>query len=432
MWKYLIAAPLWGLHEHLLVVGLRADGQLGGEGGQGGLVGGHADSQGSKVVELVGQTNGATVHVHEVAGLAWPLVDLKDTLAHHGHLEAVHEVLAEAHRPTVANLHARSDVLVHETVDGSLAGWDLEGLAGEDSANLVTTHAETLSREGLDGTEGTDSLEEVTDGGQVAAVAMANGVHNLVGGSHGVGLEGQVVVGDLLAIGADGGEQGVGGTVDSGGQLDLEVALDVLLVLSDTLLDGLAASLTHHDGTGQALVEVSLGSSVEVLVEGVVGGIAVLEAVDDTSDASDVTLGTLGTGGNSGGEHDDLALEVVGGDSEGGSTHEGLAGLLEGGHLLVQGLGGLGEVHGETLTAAGSTGTGMGDLGVQGLGEGGNLVGGGGLVLVHEDLELATGTGRLGVLDVGELHDAGDLAVDTEVDTVPVGALGDGLTGHPM
>merc|ERR1719408_1061050 len=53
---------------------------------------------------LGGQTNGATVQEHEVARLALDLVDLEDTLVHHGGLKALQEVLAETHWPAVADL----------------------------------------------------------------------------------------------------------------------------------------------------------------------------------------------------------------------------------------------------------------------------------------------------------------------------------------
>merc|ERR1712159_349832 len=116
------------------------------------LVHRHAGCELGEVVELVGETHRATVHVDEVAGLAWHLVDLKDTLGEHGLLELVEEVLAETHGPAGTHLGAGSGVLVHETVDGSHSVGDLEHLASEDGHHLLATHAKTLSLGGLDST----------------------------------------------------------------------------------------------------------------------------------------------------------------------------------------------------------------------------------------------------------------------------------------
>merc|ERR1712188_219280 len=61
----------------------QASGQL----GQSCLVGAHAHSKTLEVVELVGETHSVAVHEDEVASLAIDLVDLEDTLLHHGLLE---------------------------------------------------------------------------------------------------------------------------------------------------------------------------------------------------------------------------------------------------------------------------------------------------------------------------------------------------------
>merc|ERR1719440_226248 len=98
---------------------------LGSELGEGRLVQVHAARKAGEVGELVGQTNGATVHVHVVTRMAVDLVDLEDTLASHGDLELVEEVLAEAN---------------------------------------------ALSGGGLDGTHGTHSDEDVANGGEGEAL----------------------------------------------------------------------------------------------------------------------------------------------------------------------------------------------------------------------------------------------------------------------
>merc|ERR1712057_34992 len=206
--------------------GLVGHRELSGELSEDGLVDGHTGSKLGEVVELVGKTDGATVHVHEVTGLAGDLVDLEDTLGEHGLLELVQKVLAETHGPAGTHLSAGSGVLVHETLDGSHGTRHLNVLASEDSGELGTTHAETLSLLRLDSTKSSDSLEQVTDGRQVAAVlALLPVVNDEVGRSDSVCLEGKVVVRDLLALAVDNLEHVVGGTVDTLGELSLEVTL---------------------------------------------------------------------------------------------------------------------------------------------------------------------------------------------------------------
>merc|ERR1712205_198537 len=78
--------------------------ELSGKLGESALVGGHAHSEGREVRELVRETNRATVDEDEVASLAANLIHLEDTLAGHGDLELVNEVLAKAKRPAHADL----------------------------------------------------------------------------------------------------------------------------------------------------------------------------------------------------------------------------------------------------------------------------------------------------------------------------------------
>merc|ERR1712216_1114714 len=137
---------------------------LGGELGKHGLVCGHAGGKTSEVGHLVGQTNGATVQEHEVARLALDLVDLEDTLVHHGGLKALQEVLAETHWPAVADLGGGLGELVDQTVDGTHGVGHLDSLAGENGRELIAPHANSLPSRGVHGTEGAHGQAKVTDG----------------------------------------------------------------------------------------------------------------------------------------------------------------------------------------------------------------------------------------------------------------------------
>merc|ERR1712216_811784 len=71
--------------------------------------------------------------------------------------------------------------------------------AREDLGKLIATHANTLLGGSVHSTLGTDSGEQVTDGGESATLALGNVVLDLIGSRHSVCLQGQVVIGDLLA-----------------------------------------------------------------------------------------------------------------------------------------------------------------------------------------------------------------------------------------
>merc|ERR1719163_514283 len=341
------------------------------------------------------------------------------------------------------HLGAGRGVLVHETVDGGDGAANLDGLASEDGGDLIATHAKTLSLGGLHGAESSDGLEQVTHGGEVAAVlALLAVVNHEVSGRDGVRLEGQVVVRDLLALAVDNLEHVVGGAVDALGELGLEVTLGLLKVLVDALLDGLGSGLTDGDGTHEGLVKVSLEGGGLVTDELAVAGGGLGNVVHDTGHTLEVTLGALAVGGDDVGEHGDLGseltlgtLESVGRGHSGGSggTTEGgavlLVALLHVGHALVEGTGSLGEILGHLTTVAGVAATGLGELVLQGSGEGSNLSRGGGLVLVHEEFELATGTLGGRVAAVGDTHDTLELSGHTTVDTHLVSLVGDNLTG---
>merc|ERR1712036_113579 len=107
--------------------------------------------------------------------------------------------------------------------------------------------------------------------------------------------------------------------------------------------------------------------------------------------------------------------------------HTGKDLLLVGGGLVegdVKLLGRLGEVLGEGAHVTG--------LAVTSLRESGDLLLGGGLVLVHELAEHATGTDVGGVASVGDLDDLVALGLDLTVDADLVGLVGDDHGGHNL
>merc|ERR1712159_812035 len=115
--------------------------------------------------------------------------------------------------------------------------------------------------------------------------------------------------------------------------------------------------------------------------------------------------------------------------------HTGKDLLLVGGGLVegdVKLLGRLGEVLGEGAHVTGLAVTSLGESGVRGLRESGDLLLGGGLVLVHELAEHATGTDVGGVASVGDLDDLVALGLDLTVDADLVGLVGDDHGGHNL
>merc|ERR1711924_525570 len=119
-----------------------------------------------------------------------------------------------ANWPALLHLVEKLDVLIHKPVDlgdGVLHG-DL--LGGEDHGDLLGASADTLILANLHVDTGAHSLQEITDGSEATALALGDVVVDLLGGSAGVGLEGQVVVRDLLAVLLDGSENLVGHSLD--------------------------------------------------------------------------------------------------------------------------------------------------------------------------------------------------------------------------
>merc|ERR1719183_3519086 len=151
-----------------------------GELSEGSLVVAHANSEGLEVVELVGETDGATVEEHEVTGVVGHLVHLESTLAEHGLLELKEKVLAETHRPAGTHGVGDTSVLVHKTVDLGEHGLNLNLLGREDSGDGLGTSAKALGLLGLHGGETSDGGEEVAEGGQVLALTLDDVVLELI------------------------------------------------------------------------------------------------------------------------------------------------------------------------------------------------------------------------------------------------------------
>merc|ERR1719453_175037 len=310
--------------------------------------------------------------------------------------------------------------------------------AGEHQREGVGAEALTLGGGDLDALGG-NRLEKVTDGREVAALTLGEVVGDLVGGGGGIGLEGQEVVGDLVAVLLDGLEHVVGHGLDGGrdgGEESLLLGGDVL---HGALLHGLGLSLTELDGTDNVLVEVGNHGGAEGA-----DGLAVLRGGglpvhDNTGGLLEATLERLGVGSDgvgqgvhTGGEHGLGVSEGGGGVGLGsgeGALQLGESLLLGGGdlgELAVQTLGGLGQVLLEAKEVGSLLGAGLLDLGVGLLGEVGNLLGGGGLVLIHDLTDDTTGSLVGGVGLVGELDETANLGGHVLVDAV----LGSGVGDH--
>merc|ERR1719399_2515417 len=138
------------------------------------------------------------------------------------------------------------------------------------------------------------------------------------------------------------------------------------------------------------LVEVGNHGVAEVADGGAVLGGVGLPGHGNTGGALEAVLEALGVGSDG-----------VGQGVHAGSEH--ILGLLEGG-------GGVGRGGGQVLLEAtqvgGSLAAGLVDGGVGLLGEVGNLLGGGGLVLVHDLTDDTTGSLVGGVGGIGELDQA--------------------------
>merc|ERR1711988_543245 len=375
-----------------------------------------------EVLELGRQTNGVTVDVHPVASLLLDLIHLEDTLLGHAPLELEQEVLAQTHRPAHADTVDDLDVLVHKTVDLGDGGVDL-GLLGSEDGREVVGRGKTLGLGHLDLGEASNVGEQVTKGRQVAALALANVVLDLVLSSGGVRLEGQVVVGELLVLALDGLEELVGGILKSVGDLDEHGLLLGREVLAGTLGHTLGIGLTLLDGGSDGLLHVGVEGLVLHTEKSAIGLGGVGEVALHTGQHFEAVLHSPVVGSNSVGENVETVLEVGLGV---GDSSQGF--LRVGGDLL----GGLGQVTLGGASIVGSLGTDLGDLALEEAIELHHLLGGGALVLVKDLTKLATGTGGLGELDVHELLNAGDLGSDVAVHLGLLGLVRDHHTGNNL
>merc|ERR1719199_123113 len=438
----LVAWPLgWGHGEWLLASGgvlLAREGSS--ELSEGSLVVAHANSEGLEVVELVGETHGTAVEEHEVTGVVGHLVHLESTLAEHGLLELEEKVLAETHGPAGTHGVGDTGVLVDEAVDLVDGVVNLNVLGSEDSRDLGGTSTDTL---GLDVGETRDGGQEVSEGGEVLALALDDVLLELVAGSDGVGLEGEVVISDLLVGALDGLEEVVSGVLNTLRDLDEHGTLLASEVATGTVGHTASLSLTNHDGAGDSLLHIlahGLGLLTDELTVELASG---LVAADHTGEHLEAGLDLAGVGGDDVTEGVEASVEgsLGGADGSGGllavGRDGGSVGLvlvgslkLDVGKLGVETLGGLGKVTGSLNTVRSGTATDLGELAHEELVEGVDLLGSGALVLVEESTELATGADGRGVTEVGELGDAGELSVGATVHTELDGTVAGNLTGH--
>merc|ERR1719453_48851 len=441
----LVAWPLgWGHGEWLLASGgvlLAREGSS--ELSEGSLVVAHANSEGLEVVELVGETHGTAVEEHEVTGVVGHLVHLESTLAEHGLLELEEKVLAETHGPAGTHGVGDTGVLVDEAVDLVDGVVNLNVLGSEDSRDLGGTSTDTLGLDSLDVGETRDGGQEISEGGEVLALALDDVLLELVAGSDGVGLEGEVVISDLLVGALDGLEEVVSGVLNTLRDLDEHGTLLASEVATGTVGHMASLSLTNHDGAGDSLLHIlahGLGLLTDELTVELASG---LVAADHTGEHLEAGLDLAGVGGDDVTEGVEASVEgsLGGADGSGGllavGRDGGSVGLvlvgslkLDVGKLGVETLGGLGKVTGSLNTVRSGTATDLGELAHEELVEGVDLLGSGALVLVEESTELATGADGRGVTEVGELGDAGELSVGATVHTELDGTVAGNLTGH--
>merc|ERR1719197_1870786 len=441
----LVAWPLgWGHGEWLLASGgvlLAREGSS--ELSEGSLVVAHANSEGLEVVELVGETHGTAVEEHEVTGVVGHLVHLESTLAEHGLLELEERVLAETHGPAGTHGVGDTGVLVDEAVDLVDGVVNLNVLGSEDSRDLGGTSTDTLGLDSLDVGETRDGGQEISEGGEVLALALDDVLLELVAGSDGVGLEGEVVISDLLVGALDGLEEVVSGVLNTLGDLDEHGTLLTGEVATGTVGHTASLSLTNLDGTGDGLLHVLAHGPGLRTDELTVQLASSLVGADDTSEHLKASLDLAGVGGDDVAEGVQASVQAVlgGADGSGGLLAVGRDGggvglvlvgslKLDVGKLGVETLGGLGKVTGSLDTVRSGTATDLGELVHEELVEGVDLLGSGALVLVEESTELATGADGRGVTEVGELGDAGELSVGATVHTELDGTVAGNLTGH--
>merc|ERR1711871_1459331 len=294
----------------------QASGQL----GQSCLVGAHAHSKTLEVVKLVGETHSVAIHEDEVASLAIDLVDLGDTLLHHGLLELLEQVLAQAHWPALANTVAHVDVLVHEAID-----------LGDGAVDLDLTTSE-------------DGLESASWGQTLSLLHNDVGQADVLGDSilsgDSVCLQGEVVVGDLAVVALDHLESLVSHLLHSVGDLAEESLLLSSEVLASTESDSLSLGLTNVDGGLDGLLHVGVKHLVLSTDASTVLLAGSLSVADHASQDLEVALHSLVVGSDGVTEGVHLRGEVFL-DGVDGSVHVSL--VLSDcvrRHLIVVGVGG--------------------------------------------------------------------------------------------
>merc|ERR1719482_1947952 len=370
----LVAWPLgWGHGEWLLASGgvlLAREGSS--ELSEGSLVVAHANSEGLEVVELVGETHGTAVEEHEVTGVVGHLVHLESTLAEHGLLELEEKVLAETHGPAGTHGVGDTGVLVDEAVDLVDGVVNLNVLGSEDGRDLGGTSTDTL---GLDMGETRDGGQEISEGGEVLALTLDDVLPELVAGSDGVGLEGEVVISDLLVGALDGLEEVVSGVLNTLRDLDEHGTLLASEVATGTVGHTASLSLTNHDGAGDSLLHIlahGLGLLTDELTVELASG---LVAADHTGEHLEAGLDLAGVGGDDVTEGVEASVEgsLGGADGSGGLLAVGRDGggvglvlvgslKLDVGETSVETLGRLGEVTGGLNAVLASTTADLGEL----------------------------------------------------------------------
>merc|ERR1719247_3217037 len=140
------------------------------------------------------------------------------------------------------------------------------------------------------------------EGGQVLALTLADVGNDLGLGRDSVGLEGQVVVGNVLVLALHSLEKLVGSLLNSVGDLDQHGLLLSSEVGAGTLGHSVGLGLTLLDSLGDRLLHVRGHGSVLVLDQLAVLLASLLVVTDDTSQHLKVLLHLLVVGSNHVGE----------------------------------------------------------------------------------------------------------------------------------
>merc|ERR1712078_760534 len=168
-------------------------------------------------------------------------------------------------------------------------------------------------------------------------------VGDVISSSDSVCLQREVVVSQHLTLALNDLEHVVSSSLNLVVELDLDVSLSVLEVLSDALCDSLCLSLTNGDGAVQSVVELSLQSLGLLLDQRAVQHGSLSVVLDDAGDTGELLLSLLSVSDNSVGQHDDLGVKssLCVSQSIGGSHASSSNLLVEsvGSSLLSLGLG---------------------------------------------------------------------------------------------